>query len=147
MMYLKRGSVGIAVCEIAHQSVDLASCDCHGNPLDGADLLFGDALCLGHAKVMCNSWLAFSGDSRCQANDSDRAFIEIFLAAHGIVEITVSFVWSRWKHRLSLDVCWLSGIRYSTECSSLCSKIVRKMQENRPPAHCFPKTYRAFLNL
>lgn len=133
---MREGSVGFCRCDTTHQSVDLAGRDRHDDSLDRANFLFVDALCLGHAKVVNNSWSAFPGDRRRQADDGNCTFIQVSLAAYGIVKIAIGFVRSGRQHLLFHSISLHSRVN-AVACRSLCSKIVKKMQENRPEGGVF----------
>jgi hypothetical protein len=55
-------------------------------------------LCLGHAKVVFDSWLTFPGHGRSQSDHCRSAGIEMLLVADDIVEITVGFMLFGWQH-------------------------------------------------
>ncbi len=84
--------------EFAHQGIDLAGRDCHNNSLDGADFFVRDILCLGHAKVVLDSWLALPGYCRSESDHRRSAGVEVFLVADSIIEIAVGFMWFGWQH-------------------------------------------------
>ena len=87
--------------EFAHQSIDLASGNCHDNSLNGSDFFVRDVLFPGHAKVVLDSWLALPGYCRGQSDHRCGAGIKIFLVADGIVEIAVGFMLFVWQHNLN----------------------------------------------
>lgn len=95
---LREGSVPVGRAELFHQCVDFAGRDRHDDPLDGADLLFGNLLFPGHAKVVLDSWLALPGYGRGQTDHRHRAGIESFRLTDGIVKIAVGFMLFGRKH-------------------------------------------------
>jgi hypothetical protein len=90
-------------CDLAHHCVDLAGGNSHDDPLDGTDFFVRNVLFLGHAKVMLDSWLAFPGHRRSQADHGRGSRIEPIVTAHGIVEVAIGFMLFRWQHDATLS--------------------------------------------
>ncbi len=84
--------------DLAHQGIDLASGNRHNDSLNSANLFVRNVLCLGHAKVVFDSWLTFPGHGRSQSDHCRSAGIEMLLVADDIVEITVGFMLFGWQH-------------------------------------------------
>jgi hypothetical protein len=90
-------------CDFAHHGVDLAGGYGHDDPLDGADFFVRDVLFPGHAKVMFDSWLAFPGHRRGQADHGSGSRVEAIITANGIVKVAIGFVLVRWQHAATLS--------------------------------------------
>ena len=97
-----RGSVLGGGGEFAHQGIDFAGGNRHNNSLDGTDFFVRDFLCLGHAKVVFDSWLTFPGHGRSQSDHCRGTGIEMLLVADDIVEVAVGCVLFWWKHNPNL---------------------------------------------
>ena len=63
--------------EFFHQGIDFARGDSHDDALDGSDLLFGDFLFPGHAKVVLDSWPALPGHCRRKANHRNGTSLQL----------------------------------------------------------------------
>ncbi len=91
--------------KFAHQGIDLASGNGHNDSLNGADFFVRDVLCLGHAKVVLDSWLAFPGYRSGQPDHCCGTGIKVLFVADDIVEIAEGFMLFGWQHQLVWSSC------------------------------------------
>ena len=84
--------------DLAHHDVDLAGGNGHNDPLNCTNFVVRDVLCLGYAKVVLHSWLAFPGHGCSQTDHCCGAGIEMLFVTNAVVEVAVGFVLFGWQH-------------------------------------------------